>query len=79
MTAAQLSAAAVIAAAGAGERLGAQLPKALVERWGFRLSKVDPVPPHRAPVLGEHNERVLGEILGLTATEIGRLAEDGVI
>jgi 2-C-methyl-D-erythritol 4-phosphate cytidylyltransferase len=37
MTAAQLSAAAVIAAAGAGERLGAQLPKALVELAGKPL------------------------------------------
>jgi benzylsuccinate CoA-transferase BbsF subunit len=31
------------------------------------------------PVLGEDNERVLGELLGLTPAEIGRLAEDGVI
>jgi crotonobetainyl-CoA:carnitine CoA-transferase CaiB-like acyl-CoA transferase len=31
------------------------------------------------PVLGEHNERVLGEVLGLTTAEIGRLAAEGVI
>ena len=31
------------------------------------------------PVLGEDNERVLTEVLGLTGAEIGRLAADGVI
>jgi benzylsuccinate CoA-transferase BbsF subunit len=31
------------------------------------------------PVLGEDNERVLSEVLGLTTAEIGRLATDGVI
>ncbi len=31
------------------------------------------------PVLGQDNERVYGEVLGLTTDEIRRLAEDGVI
>ena len=31
------------------------------------------------PVLGEHNELVLTDILGLTSAEVGRLAADGVI
>ena len=31
------------------------------------------------PVLGEDNERVYSEVLGLSSAEIGRLAEDGVI
>jgi crotonobetainyl-CoA:carnitine CoA-transferase CaiB-like acyl-CoA transferase len=31
------------------------------------------------PVLGEDNERVLGEVLGLSSAEIGRLAAEGVI
>jgi crotonobetainyl-CoA:carnitine CoA-transferase CaiB-like acyl-CoA transferase len=31
------------------------------------------------PVLGEHNERVLTEVLGLSSAEIGRLAAEGVI
>ncbi len=31
------------------------------------------------PVLGEDNERVLTEVLGLTTAEIGRLAAEGVI
>ena len=32
-----------------------------------------------APNYGEDNEYVLGELLGLTSTEIGRLRSDGVI
>jgi benzylsuccinate CoA-transferase BbsF subunit len=31
------------------------------------------------PVLGEHNERVLSEVLGLSSAEIGTLADEGVI
>ena len=31
------------------------------------------------PVLGEDNERVYSEVLGLSSAEIGRLAQDGVI
>jgi crotonobetainyl-CoA:carnitine CoA-transferase CaiB-like acyl-CoA transferase len=31
------------------------------------------------PVLGEHNERVLTEVLGLTTSEVGQLAAEGVI
>ena len=30
-------------------------------------------------MLGEDNERVLSEVLGLTPAEIGRLAAEGVI
>ncbi len=32
-----------------------------------------------APVLGQHNEYVYGELLGLSASEIEQLADDGVI
>ena len=49
-----------------------------------------PAPPYRsadapyrietpAPTLGQHNRRVLGELLGLDAAELERLARDGVI
>jgi crotonobetainyl-CoA:carnitine CoA-transferase CaiB-like acyl-CoA transferase len=49
-----------------------------------------PAPPYRvgenpyrietpAPTLGEHNRRVLGELLGLGDAELERLARDGVI
>jgi crotonobetainyl-CoA:carnitine CoA-transferase CaiB-like acyl-CoA transferase len=34
---------------------------------------------HGAPCLGQHNEYVYGDILGLTKQEIVTLAEDGVI
>jgi len=32
-----------------------------------------------APLLGEHNELVLGELLGMSGEEIARLEEDGII
>lgn len=35
--------------------------------------------PGRAPTLGEHTAEVLAETLGLTAADIGRLADGGVI
>jgi 2-methylfumaryl-CoA isomerase len=35
--------------------------------------------PRRAPVLGEHTDQVLAELLGLNDTEIGRLHEAGVV
>jgi 2-methylfumaryl-CoA isomerase len=37
------------------------------------------LPPRRAPLLGEHTEEVLADVLGLTDAEIGRLHADGVI
>jgi len=36
-------------------------------------------PVRRAPLLGEHTDEVLGELLGLTDAEIGRLHRDGVV
>jgi 2-methylfumaryl-CoA isomerase len=36
-------------------------------------------PPTHAPVLGEHTDQVLAELLGLNDTEIGRLHETGVV
>lgn len=37
------------------------------------------VPVRPAPRLGEHTEQILAELLGLSATEIGRLHDDGVV
>jgi 2-methylfumaryl-CoA isomerase len=37
------------------------------------------VPVRRAPILGEHTDEVLAEVLGLTDAEIGRLHGDGVV
>jgi benzylsuccinate CoA-transferase BbsF subunit len=49
------------------------------ERNGFRLSDAEATFTRSSPTLGEHNEHVLGEILGLDANERRRLAEDGVL
>jgi 2-methylfumaryl-CoA isomerase len=43
------------------------------------FSGVERVPVRRAPILGEHTEEILADVLGLAATEIGRLHDDGVV
>jgi 2-methylfumaryl-CoA isomerase len=35
--------------------------------------------PRRAPMLGEHTDEVLADVLGLTDAEIGRLYDDGIV
>ena len=40
---------------------------------------VDRLPPRRAPLLGEHTDEVLSELLGLGDAEIGRLYDQGVV
>jgi crotonobetainyl-CoA:carnitine CoA-transferase CaiB-like acyl-CoA transferase len=47
-----------------------ELGTAIVERWGFRLSKVPPAPPQRAPLLGEHNDYVFQEVVELSEDEV---------
>jgi crotonobetainyl-CoA:carnitine CoA-transferase CaiB-like acyl-CoA transferase len=49
------------------------------ERNGFRLSDAEAGFSRPSPTLGEHNEYVLGEILGLDATHRRRLEKDGVL
>jgi crotonobetainyl-CoA:carnitine CoA-transferase CaiB-like acyl-CoA transferase len=49
------------------------------ERNGFRLSNGDGGYSRTSPTLGEHNEYVLGEILGMGPAEMKRLEEDGVL
>ncbi len=44
-----------------------------------KLSETPGSPGAPAPLLGQHTSQVLGEVLGLSAAEIGRLAERGVI
>ena len=56
-----------------------ELGTALVERWRFRLSKVSPTPPQRAPLLGEHNDVVFQEIVGMTEDEVNDLLVEGVL
>ena len=45
----------------------------------LRFSGLERAPVRRAPVLGEHTEEVLGDVLGLSATEIGRLHDAGTV
>ncbi len=49
------------------------------ERNGFRLSDAEAGYERTSPLLGEHNDWVLSEILGLDATERARLAGEGVL
>jgi benzylsuccinate CoA-transferase BbsF subunit len=49
------------------------------ERNGFRLSDAAAGYERTSPLLGEHNDYVLGEVLGLDEAERKRLAEDGVL
>ena len=50
-----------------------------VDGLPVHLSETDWRIEHGAPCLGEHNELVFGELLGLPAGEIERLADEGVI
>jgi 2-methylfumaryl-CoA isomerase len=43
------------------------------------FSGIDRVPVRRAPILGEHTEQVLADVLTLSATETGRLRDAGVV
>lgn len=43
------------------------------------FSTQEPLPVPRAPILGEHTDAVLTELLGLSTTEIGRLHNDGIV
>jgi 2-methylfumaryl-CoA isomerase len=45
----------------------------------LRFGATAQLPPLRAPRLGEHTEEVLATVLGLGATEIGRLHDAGVV
>ncbi len=45
----------------------------------LEFSADDRVPPTPAPRLGQHTDEVLAQILGLSAAEIGRLHDDGVV
>ncbi|MEI9990699.1 MAG: CaiB/BaiF CoA-transferase family protein [Rhizomicrobium sp.] len=45
----------------------------------LRLSATPPEYKSAPPLLGEHTDQVLGEVLGLSPDEIGRLRETGVV
>jgi len=43
------------------------------------FANLERLPVRRAPLLGEHTEEVLAGALGLSAAEIGRLHDDGIV
>jgi CoA:oxalate CoA-transferase len=45
----------------------------------FRMSATQVMIRSRAPLLGEHNEKVLGQLLGYSPTELARLTEAGIL
>ena len=45
----------------------------------LEFSGLERAPVRRAPLLGEHTDEVLADLLGLSPTEIGRLHDDGVV
>jgi 2-methylfumaryl-CoA isomerase len=51
----------------------------LVPGSPLEFSKLGRRPPTPAPLLGEHTDQVLAELLGLNDTEIGRLHDAGVV
>lgn len=56
-----------------------ELGTAVVEGWGFRLSRTDRVPPARAPLLGENNDYVFQEVLGMSEDEVNMYLVEGVL
>ena len=64
-----------------GSIVGVEHPElGLLELIGplWRMSACQ-TPRHHAPLLGQHNRYVLGEILGLSGEEIARLADEDII
>ncbi len=48
-------------------------------RSAWQFAEARPQPRRHAPLFGEHNEEILGGLLGMTAAEISELAAAGVI
>jgi crotonobetainyl-CoA:carnitine CoA-transferase CaiB-like acyl-CoA transferase len=55
-----------------------ELGNALVEDWGFHLSRVPPTEPRRAPLLGEHTDTVFQDVAGLSEDEVNSYLVEGV-
>jgi crotonobetainyl-CoA:carnitine CoA-transferase CaiB-like acyl-CoA transferase len=51
----------------------------VVDNYGFRLSATPGGVQSPSPLLGQHNEYVLGELLGMSPAEIAHLQEAGVV
>ncbi len=51
----------------------------LTEGWGFALSATQPRPRRHAPLLGEHTDYVLREVLGMAEEQVNAYIVDEVI
>ena len=51
----------------------------VIDNYAFRLSATPGGVTEPAPLLGQHNDYVLGELLGLSPDEIAQLTEAGVV
>jgi 2-methylfumaryl-CoA isomerase len=51
----------------------------LVPGSPFEFGAIPRTPASRAPMLGEHTDEILLDILGLSSSEIGRLHDDGIV
>ena len=51
----------------------------VIDNYAFRLSATQGGVTEPAPLLGQHNDYVLGELLGLRPDEIAQLTEAGVV
>lgn len=56
-----------------------EVGEVLVERPRFRMSRSQPIALRSAPMLGEHNEHVLREILGMSDDEIDSVVAAGAL
>lgn len=52
--------------------------KLLTEGWGFRFSAMA-ARSERPPLLGEHNDYILGEVIGMSEEEINQFIVEGII
>ena len=51
----------------------------VIDQFGFRLSKTPGGPTQPAPLIGQHNAYVFGELLHMGESEIAKLEAEGVI
>ena len=56
-----------------------EMGRVRVDGFPYHLSETPWEIEHPAPLLGQHNDYVFGEVLGLSGTEIDDLRTDGVV
>jgi crotonobetainyl-CoA:carnitine CoA-transferase CaiB-like acyl-CoA transferase len=57
----------------------AEIGANVVDQLGFKLSHTPGGPTRPAPLLGQHNAYVYGELLGLSTEEMATLEAEGII